>query len=136
MTEAVAPARRALPPGGVVPENYFDGEGGAPTKTSLLDLFEQGKDTLFICSMMFPRAPTRTRRAHRAHSCSIRSMASPSTPGQRINVAVVVKTALPRALEHAEKRGGSAEDPLVGGQHVQPRLPRRDRRRTPASYRC
>ena len=57
MTEAVAPARRALPPGGVVPENYFDGEGGAPTKTSLLDLFEQGKDTLFICSMMFPRAP-------------------------------------------------------------------------------
>ena len=66
MTEAVAPARRALPPGGVVPENYFDGEGGAPTKTSLLDLFEQGKDTLFICSMMFPRAPTKTRRAHRA----------------------------------------------------------------------
>src|SRR5215207_7944992 len=56
--ERVAEARRALPPGGVVPEDYvFQGEGpdGAPTDVRLSELFAQGKDSLVIYNFMFPR---------------------------------------------------------------------------------
>ena len=59
--EAVAAARRELPPGGAVAEDYvFQGEGpdGAPTDVRLSELFAPGKDTLVIYSMMFPRPPT------------------------------------------------------------------------------
>ena len=56
--EAVAAARRELPPGGVVPEDYvFQGVGadGAPTDVKLSELFEPGRDSLVIYSFMFPR---------------------------------------------------------------------------------
>jgi predicted dithiol-disulfide oxidoreductase (DUF899 family) len=58
--EAVAAARRALPPGGLVPEDYvFGGIGpnGAPAKVKLSELFAPGKDSLVIYSFMFPRHP-------------------------------------------------------------------------------
>jgi predicted dithiol-disulfide oxidoreductase (DUF899 family) len=58
--EAVAAARRELPPGGVVPEDYaFQGEGpnGEPMDVRLSDLFVPGKDSLAIYSFMFPRDP-------------------------------------------------------------------------------
>ncbi len=57
-TEAVAAARRELPPGGIVPEDYvFHGSGvdGAPTGVRLSELFAPGKDSLAIYSFMFPR---------------------------------------------------------------------------------
>src|SRR5215217_9088986 len=50
-TEAVAAARRQLPPGGVVPQDYvFQGEGadGTPTDVRLSELFAPGKDSLVI----------------------------------------------------------------------------------------
>jgi predicted dithiol-disulfide oxidoreductase (DUF899 family) len=59
-TEAVAVARRALPPGGLVPRDYvFDGLGhdGAPTRIRLSELFAPDKDTLVIYTFMFPRMP-------------------------------------------------------------------------------
>lgn len=58
--EAVAAARRKLPPGGPVPEDYvFDGIGadGAPVKVRLSELFAPGKDSLVIYNFMFPRMP-------------------------------------------------------------------------------
>src|SRR2546421_6991581 len=58
--EAVAAARRELPPGGVVPEDYvFQGAGGdgASTDVRLSELFASGKDSLAIYSFMFPRDP-------------------------------------------------------------------------------
>ena len=58
--EAVAEARRALPPGGLVPEDYvFDGLGadGWPARIKLSELFVPGKDTLIVYNMMFPRHP-------------------------------------------------------------------------------
>jgi predicted dithiol-disulfide oxidoreductase (DUF899 family) len=58
--EAVAQARRDLPPGGVVPEDYvFRGIGadGASTDVRLSELFAPGRDSLAIYSMMFPRDP-------------------------------------------------------------------------------
>jgi predicted dithiol-disulfide oxidoreductase (DUF899 family) len=45
--EAVAVARRGLPPGGVVPEDYlFKGRGpdGEPSDVRLSELFAPGKD--------------------------------------------------------------------------------------------
>jgi predicted dithiol-disulfide oxidoreductase (DUF899 family) len=54
--ERVAAQRRALPPGGAVPEDYvFEeaGDGGGSVRFS--QLFAPGKDTLVVYSFMFPR---------------------------------------------------------------------------------
>jgi predicted dithiol-disulfide oxidoreductase (DUF899 family) len=62
--EAVAAARRKLPPGGLVPEDYvFQGVGAdrTPTDVKLSELFESGRDSLVIYSFMFPRDPADKR---------------------------------------------------------------------------
>src|SRR3954468_17713185 len=52
--EAVAAARRELPPGGVVPEDYvFHGTDG---DVRLSELFAPGRDSLVIYNFMFSRA--------------------------------------------------------------------------------
>jgi predicted dithiol-disulfide oxidoreductase (DUF899 family) len=57
--EAVAAERRALPPGGKVPEDYvFQGSEG---EVRLSQLFAPGHRSLAIYSFMFPRYPTDTR---------------------------------------------------------------------------
>jgi predicted dithiol-disulfide oxidoreductase (DUF899 family) len=64
--EAVAEARRALPPGGLVPEDYvFRGAGpdGAPAAIRLSELFAPGRDSLIVYSFMFPRDPGDERPA-------------------------------------------------------------------------
>src|ERR687898_593572 len=56
--EAVAAARRELPPGGPIPEDYVfqrAGADGSPTDVRLSELFAPGKDSLVIYSFMFPR---------------------------------------------------------------------------------
>lgn len=61
--EAVAQARRALPPGGVVSEDYvFDtiGNDGKAAKVTLSELFGDD-DTILLYQMMFPRYSTDTR---------------------------------------------------------------------------
>src|SRR3954447_24831260 len=58
--EAVAAARRGLPPGGEVTEDYvFRGKGadGAATDVKMSELFAPGRDSLVIYSFMFPRDP-------------------------------------------------------------------------------
>src|SRR5438034_6466987 len=56
--EAAAAARRALPPGGAVPEDYVF-EAAAPDgkaiQVRLSELFAPGKDSLVIYNFMFPR---------------------------------------------------------------------------------
>ncbi len=108
VTESVAAARRALPPGGVIPEDYVfdgDGPGRAPTKIALSELFAPGKDTLFIYNMMFPRAPGEDLPCP---SCtqfldSFDGVAEHAS--QRMNVCVVAKAALSRLLDHAKDQG-------------------------------
>ena len=54
--EAVAAARRELPPGGPVPEDFvFEGPGPdrSPTPMRMSELFARGRDTLLIYSFMF-----------------------------------------------------------------------------------
>src|SRR6266700_990538 len=65
--EDVAAARRRLPPGGPVLQDYVfheRGADGAPTDVRLSELFEPGKDSLVIYSMMFPRDPEDDRPGH------------------------------------------------------------------------
>lgn len=108
LTEAVAVARRTLPPGGVVPENYvFEGLGpdGAPAQVTLPDLFEPGKDTLFVYHMMFPRSPDEDLPCPSCTQFLDAFDGVAEHASQLINVAVVVKTALPAVLAHAKNRG-------------------------------
>ena len=58
--EAVAAARRELPPGRPVKPDYvFQGAGpdGAPTDIRLSELFEPGRDSLVIYSFHVPARP-------------------------------------------------------------------------------
>jgi predicted dithiol-disulfide oxidoreductase (DUF899 family) len=120
--ERVAAQRRALPPGGVVPEDYvFEeaSEGGGEVRFS--ELFAPGRDTLAVYSFMFPRNPKDDRPGPAAGetaklplaetpcaSCaSFISSLDPIAPdlGRRINLAVVAKSAPDRIRAFAAKRG-------------------------------
>jgi predicted dithiol-disulfide oxidoreductase (DUF899 family) len=108
MTELVAAERRALPLGGVVRKNYtFEGQGplGVPESMTLTDLFEPGKDTLFIYNMMFPRAPDEDLPCPSCTQFLDSFDGVAEHAAQRINVAVVAKAPLERVLAHAKSRG-------------------------------
>lgn len=124
VTEAVAAARRALPPGGPVAEDYvFEGAGvdGAPTNVKLSELFEPGKNSLVIYNFMFPRDPGDTSPGPAIGKTALLSLAESPCPSctalldqldgaaeharQHINFAVVAKTSPQRLLTFAEERG-------------------------------
>lgn len=123
-TEAVAAARRELPPGGRLKTDYFfqgaraDGE---PTEVRMSELFEPGKDSLLIYSFMFPRDPADQTPGPREGSTGQLPMPERPCPsctalldqldgaaehaGQHLNLAVVAKAPLPRVLAFARERG-------------------------------
>ena len=106
--EAVAAARRELPPGGVVAEDYVfhdAGPDGSPTEVTLSGLFAPGKDTLVIYSMMYPRAPDEDAPCPSCTQFLDSFDGAAEHIAQRVNVAVVAKAPLPRILAHAEERG-------------------------------
>jgi predicted dithiol-disulfide oxidoreductase (DUF899 family) len=122
--EAVAAARRELPPGGVVPEDYvFQGAGahGATTDVKLSELFRPGRDSLVIYSFMFPRDPGDRRPGPPTGETGLLPLEEGPCPsctalidqlegaaehaGQRVNLAVVAKAPLSRILTFAEERG-------------------------------
>ena len=99
--ESVAAQRRALPVGGIIADDYqFDGVDG-PVKLS--ELFGPGKDTLAIYSFMYgPEA--KLPCAGCTHFLDgLEGMVQHIT--QRINLAVVAKSPLPRLLALARARG-------------------------------
>ena len=59
--EQVAAQRRALPPGGVVPDDYRFDEVSDGGEVRFSELFATGKDTLVLYSFMFPRYSGDTR---------------------------------------------------------------------------
>ncbi len=122
--ERVAAARRELPPGGAVPEDYlFQGAGpsGAPTDVRLSELFAPRRDSLVIYSAMFPRDPGDDRPGPRGGKTALLPILEGPCPSctalldqldgaaehasQRVNLAVVAKAPLPRILAFAEERG-------------------------------
>jgi predicted dithiol-disulfide oxidoreductase (DUF899 family) len=123
-TEAVASARRELPPGGLVPEDYvFEGEGpdGSPTEVRMSELFAPGKDSLVIYNFMFPRDPGDERPGPVSGETARLPLADGPCPScvafldqldgavehatQWINLAVVAKAPLPRLLTFGRERG-------------------------------
>jgi predicted dithiol-disulfide oxidoreductase (DUF899 family) len=122
--EAVAQARRALPPGGPVTVDYvFQGAGpdGTATQVRLSELFEPSKDSLVIYSFMFPRDPADHTPGPRAGETALLPLAAGPCPSctalldqldgavehasQRVNFAVVAKAPLPAVLAFARERG-------------------------------
>jgi predicted dithiol-disulfide oxidoreductase (DUF899 family) len=122
--ERVAAARRELPPGGVVPEDYIfhaAGPNGAPISVRLSELFAPGKDALVIYNFMFPRDSRDTRPGAAAGPISLLPLIEQPCPSctaqldqldgaadhvsQQINFAIVAKAPLPRILAFADDRG-------------------------------
>jgi predicted dithiol-disulfide oxidoreductase (DUF899 family) len=122
--EAVAVARRRLPPGGMVPGDYaFRGRGmdGHPVDVRLSELFAPGKDSLVIYSMMFPRDPGDERPGPQRGQTALLPLAEGPCPSctalldqlegaaehvsQRVSLAVVGKAPLQRILAFADERG-------------------------------
>jgi len=107
-TEAVAAARRELPAGGAVPQDYvFQGAGpdGQPAEVRLSELFAPGKDTLAIYNMMFPRALDEDLPCPSCTQFLDSFDGVGDHAAQRMNLVVVAKTDLPRLLAHGERRG-------------------------------
>jgi predicted dithiol-disulfide oxidoreductase (DUF899 family) len=107
-TEAVAAARRALPPGGVVPQDYVfqqAGKSGTPTEVRLSELFVRGLDTLVIYNFMFPRALDDEQPCPHCTSMLDALDGAAQHIAQRVNLVVVAKAPLPRILAHALQRG-------------------------------
>jgi predicted dithiol-disulfide oxidoreductase (DUF899 family) len=108
LTEAVAAERRALPPGGVVPQDYvFEeaGPDGSPAQVRLSELFASGKDSLVIYSFMFPRALDEDLPCPSCTQFLDSFDGVAEHAAQRVNVAVAAKARLPRILAHARQRG-------------------------------
>lgn len=122
--EVVAAARRELPPGGIVPEDYvFQGAGadGAPTDVRLSELFASGRDSLVIYNFMFPRGYGGQRPGPATGETALLPLEEGPCPscvalldqldgaaehaGQQLNLAVVAKAPLPRLLTFAGERG-------------------------------
>ena len=122
--EAVAAARRALPPGGPVPTDYvFQGVGsdGTPTDVKLSELFAPGKDSLVLYSFMFPRDPGDKSPGPTTGQTAELALAEGPCPScvalidqlhgaaehanELLNLAIVAKAPLPRLLTFAAERG-------------------------------
>jgi len=122
--EAVAVARRELPPGGEVPETYvFQAAGphGTATDVRLSELFASRKDSLVIYNFMFPRGYGRPRPGPTSGETARLPLEEGPCPScvalldqldgaaehasQRLNFAVVAKTSPPRLLTFAKERG-------------------------------
>lgn len=104
--EAVAARRRELPLGGAVTEDYvFQGldADGTLADVRLSELFAPGKDTLVIYNFMYGPNMERACPSCTAFLDSLDGAAEHIS--QRVNLAVVAKSPLPRILAHAEGRG-------------------------------
>ncbi len=103
--ERVAAQRRALPAGGAVKEDYvFEGSGldSKPTRVRLSELFSSGKDTLAVYSFMY--GPERERPCPGCTHFLDSLNGAMRHITQRVNVAVVAKSPLPRILAFAHER--------------------------------
>ncbi len=122
--EAVAAARRALPPGGPVPEDYaFQGAAadGGVTDVRLSELFAPGQDSLIIYSFMFPRDSGDERPGPSSGQSALLPLAEGPCPScvafldqldgtvehlsQHVGFAAVAKAPAPRILTFAAERG-------------------------------
>ena len=106
--EQVAAQRRALPPGGLVPDDYRFEEASDGGVVLFSELFDAGKDTLVVYSFMFPRYSGDTRLGPAEGETARLPLAETPCPSctsildsldgaaphlaQRLNLAVVAKS--------------------------------------------
>src|SRR5499427_1728781 len=101
--EAVAVARRELPPGGAVPEDYvFQGIGadGTPGDVKMSELFRPGPNAGQAALLKLEEGP--------CPSCAAfldQLDGGAEHAGQHLNLVIVAKAPLPRLLTFAEERG-------------------------------
>jgi predicted dithiol-disulfide oxidoreductase (DUF899 family) len=122
--EDVAAARRALPPGGVIPEDYVFqaiGADGSPGDVRMSELFAPGRGSLMIYSAMFPRDPEDDRpgpptgesarlRLHEGPCPSCTSLldqldGAAEHFAQLANLVIVAKAPIARVQTFADERG-------------------------------
>jgi predicted dithiol-disulfide oxidoreductase (DUF899 family) len=122
--EDVAVARRALPAGGAVPEDYVFQTArpdGTTTDIRLSELFAPGLDSLAVYNFMFPRDPGDDRPGAAHGQTALLPLVESPCPScaamidqfdgaaehvsQRMNFAVVAKAPLPRILAFGQERG-------------------------------
>jgi predicted dithiol-disulfide oxidoreductase (DUF899 family) len=122
--EAVAAARRELPPGGEVPEDYvFQGAGpdGQPADMRMSELFAPGRNSLVIYNFMFPRSSQDLRPGPASGRTAELPLAEGPCPScvalldqldgvvehaePRVNLYAVAKAPVERLLTFGEERG-------------------------------
>jgi predicted dithiol-disulfide oxidoreductase (DUF899 family) len=121
--EGVAAARRALPPGGVVPQDYvFQTEGAdGTTDIRFSQLFAPGRDSLIVYNMMFPRDSGDTRPGPAAGDAATWPLSEGPCPScvaiidqfegaadhvtPRVNLVIVAKAPIERLSTFARERG-------------------------------
>jgi predicted dithiol-disulfide oxidoreductase (DUF899 family) len=122
--EAVAAARRTLPPGGEIHEDYvFQGKraDGTHGDVPVSELFAPGRHSLVIYNMMFPRHPTDDRPGPATGTTARLPLTEGPCPScvalldqldgaephvaPRVNMVIVAKAPLPRLLAFAQERG-------------------------------
>ena len=122
--EALAAVRRALPPGGLVPQDYvFDvmGPDATPAQVKLSDLFAPDKATLIVYNMMFPRYKSDDRpKADTGSTAKLPREEGPCPScvafldqldgvvphvEQQLNFVVIAKTSIDRLSAFANDRG-------------------------------
>jgi predicted dithiol-disulfide oxidoreductase (DUF899 family) len=120
--ERVAAQRRALPPGGAVPDDYrFEEAGGGSGEVRFSELFAPGQDALVIYSFMFPRWSGDTRPGPAGGETARLPLAETPCPSctsildsldgaarhldQRLTLAVVAKSDPERIRTFARERG-------------------------------
>lgn len=122
--EAVAAARRELPPGGRVPRDYVfqgAGAGGAQIDVRLSELFGPGKDALVVYNFMFPRDADDDSPGPASGQTALLALAEGPCPsctalldqldgaaehaGQHLNLAVVAKAPVSRVVTFVNERG-------------------------------
>ncbi len=120
--ERVAAQRRALPPGGAVPDDYrFEEAGRGRGEVGFSELLAPGTDTLVIYSFMFPRWSGDTRPGPASGETARLPLAETPCPSctsildsldgaarhlaQRLSLAVVAKSDPERIRTFARERG-------------------------------
>src|SRR5690348_3446037 len=120
--ERVAAQRRALPPGGAVPDDYvFEAAASGGGEVKFSELFAPGKDTLVIYSFMFPRWSGDTRPGLAGGETARLPLAETPCPSctsildsldgaalhlaQRLSLVVVAKSDPARIANFAQERG-------------------------------
>lgn len=120
-TEAVAEARRALPPGGAVTQDYVlqgVNADGRRRDVRFSELFQAGTRSLVIYSFMFPRPARETRDGPVGGESAAWPLAEGPCPS-----CVALLDQLDGVVPHASQRVNAAAA-LVLVDDVQPRLPR------------